>query len=133
MAIENMYFTIGQVADHAGLAQSVLRYWETVFDVLDPAKTEGGNRKYSPDDIEIIMQIKDLLYEKGFTIKGANKQMSAVHGIKKSQNSFNKAPEEEAPLKTTEVHLAENEGQMDINDAERAGIVKRIKIIIDQL
>ena len=71
----NLSFSIGQVAQHTGLPQSVLRYWETVFDLLKPKKSPGGTRLYSQDDIRLILRIKNLLYENGFTIKGANTQL----------------------------------------------------------
>ncbi len=81
-------FSIGQVAQHTGLPQSVLRYWETVFDSLKPDKSPGGTRLYSQHDINLILRIKNLLYENGFTIKGANIQ------LKKEQGTFNaKQPE----------------------------------------
>jgi DNA-binding transcriptional MerR regulator len=53
------------------LPQSVLRYWETVFDVFNPEKSEGGTRRYSQEDIDIILEIKELLYKKKYTIAGA--------------------------------------------------------------
>ncbi len=68
-------FSIGQVAQHTGLPQSVLRYWETVFKSLKPHKSPGGTRLYSQQDIQLILRIKSLLYENGFTIKGANIQL----------------------------------------------------------
>jgi DNA-binding transcriptional MerR regulator len=71
-----MYYTIGQVSNISELPQSVLRYWETVFDVLKPLKSDGGTRQYSEADIELILKIKKLLYNDGFTIKGANRHLS---------------------------------------------------------
>jgi DNA-binding transcriptional MerR regulator len=64
-------YSIGYTAKHVGLPQSVLRYWETVFEQLSPQKTAGGTRKYSDSDLEVILKIKQLLYERKFTIKGA--------------------------------------------------------------
>jgi len=69
--LKNIYYTIGQVSSLLDLPQSVLRYWETVFDSLSPAKSPGGSRQYSEEDIQLIKTIKSLLYEQGFTIKGA--------------------------------------------------------------
>ncbi|HID39377.1 MAG TPA: MerR family transcriptional regulator [Calditrichaeota bacterium] len=86
MEIKNIYFTIGQVSEHVSLPQSVLRYWETVFDALNPQKSRGGNRRYSKEDIEIIQQIKELLYEQGFTIKGANKQLNILYQAKYAES-----------------------------------------------
>ena len=91
MAFKDIYYTIGQVADHVDLPQSVLRYWETVFDVLNPHKSKGGNRRYSEQDIEIILKIKELLYDQGFTIKGANKQLKALYGLKSSEDEQREA------------------------------------------
>ncbi|MGD9486884.1 MAG: MerR family transcriptional regulator [Calditrichaceae bacterium] len=76
MQYEDVYYSIGQVSEMTGIPQSALRYWETVFDVLDPKKSPGGSRQYLKNDIDIIFKIKDLLYEKAFTIKGANHQLN---------------------------------------------------------
>jgi len=76
MHLDSIQYTIGQVSDLTNIPQSALRYWETVFDVLRPQKSPGGNRKYSESDIKLIFRIKELLYEKGYTIKGANLQLN---------------------------------------------------------
>jgi len=72
---KNLTYSIGQVASHVNLPQSVLRYWETVFPLLNPVKSAGGSRQYSDADVTIVIRIKELLYEQGFTIKGANHQL----------------------------------------------------------
>jgi DNA-binding transcriptional MerR regulator len=64
-------YSIGQACKIVELPQSVLRYWETVFEALKPEKTPGGTRRYSEKDIEIILTIKDLLYNRRLTIEGA--------------------------------------------------------------
>lgn len=75
--LEKISYSIGQAAEISNIAQSTLRYWETVFYVLDPHKTDGGSRRYYKKDIELILKIKDLLYNRGFTIKGANLYLEA--------------------------------------------------------
>ena len=75
MRYDRLYYTIGQLSKIAGLPQSVLRYWETVFDPLDPPKSEGGTRQYTENDVELVLEIKKLLYDEGYTIKGANKHL----------------------------------------------------------
>jgi DNA-binding transcriptional MerR regulator len=55
----------------------VLRFWETKFTQLKPMKRSGGRRYYRPEDIEILESIKALLYQEGFTIKGAQKAMTS--------------------------------------------------------
>lgn len=66
-----LYFRIGEVSRLAGLKPHVLRYWETEFSVLDPKKSGTGHRLYRRRDVELILEIKRLLYEKRFTIEGA--------------------------------------------------------------
>ncbi len=60
-----------------GLAPSVLRFWEKEFPQLKPMK-KGGQRIYSPRDVELIMKIKHLVYEKGFTLEGARKELELL-------------------------------------------------------
>ena len=60
-----------------GLAPSVLRFWEKEFPQLNPMK-KGGQRIYSPRDVELIMKIKHLVYEKGFTLEGARKELELL-------------------------------------------------------
>ena len=64
-------YSIGKVSKIVDLPQSVLRYWETVFDVFDPYKSEGGTRRYTQADIDVILEIKELLYKRKYTIAGA--------------------------------------------------------------
>ncbi len=68
--------SIGKVSEIVDLPQSVLRYWETMFEVFNPEKSEGGTRRYSQADVDIILEIKDLLYKKKFTIAGAQSSLS---------------------------------------------------------
>jgi len=95
MNLDSMFYTIGQVSDLTNIPQSALRYWETVFDILDPQKTPGGNRKYSEEDIKIILKIKELLYEKGFTIKGANLELKDNFDFESTESIIEKKIDEE--------------------------------------
>lgn len=74
--MDKLSYSIGQISELAEIAQSTLRYWETVFITLAPNKTAGGSRRYSKEDVEMILTIKNLLYDQGFTIKGANQFLS---------------------------------------------------------
>src|ERR1700721_2606130 len=69
------YFTIGEVSDLCGVKPHVLRYWEQEFPQLKPVKRRGNRRYYQHQDILLVRQIKDLLYETGFTIEGARVQL----------------------------------------------------------
>ncbi len=61
------------------MPQSVLRYWETVFPQFCPVKTPGGTRRYAQDDIDVVLKIKNLLYDQKFTIKGARTFLESDH------------------------------------------------------
>jgi DNA-binding transcriptional MerR regulator len=73
--LTKLYYSIGEVADMFHVAASVIRYWETEFPVLHPAKNSKGERKFTVKDIEILQQIYHLVKEKGFTIDGAKKEL----------------------------------------------------------
>ena len=72
---KKVYYSIGEVCDLTGLKPHVLRYWETQFDVLNPTKNRAGNRVYRSKEIEVIVLVKHLLYEKKYTIEGANNRL----------------------------------------------------------
>ena len=69
-------FKIGEVCEIAGVKPFVLRYWETEFPELAPSKGSGGQRTYSRSDVQLILRIKQLLYEERFTVAGAKKRLS---------------------------------------------------------
>ena len=69
--VKKLYYSIGEVSEMTDLKSYVLRYWETEFNQLKPPKNRAGNRTYRQKDIEVILNIKDLLYKKKFTIDGA--------------------------------------------------------------
>lgn len=70
-----LYYTIGEVSRMAELPTSVLRYWETEFDSIKPPRNRSGKRLYRQEDVDKILQVKKLLYEDRFTIKGARKAL----------------------------------------------------------
>ncbi len=69
------YYSIGEVCDLTSLKPHVLRYWETQFELLHPTKNRAGNRVFRPKEIELILLVKHLLYEKKFTIDGARQRL----------------------------------------------------------
>jgi DNA-binding transcriptional MerR regulator len=74
---DKLYFRIGEVARLAGIKPYVLRFWETEFPGLGPKKSGTGQRLYRRKDVELVLEIKRLLYEKRFTIEGARKFLEA--------------------------------------------------------
>lgn len=75
---KKVYYSIGEVCDLTGLKPHVLRYWETQFEVLNPTKNRAGNRVYRSKDIELVLLVKHLLYERKYTIEGANKRLTEM-------------------------------------------------------
>lgn len=73
---DKLYFRIGDVSRLAGVKAYVLRYWESEFPAIAPKKSGTGQRLYRRKDVEIILEIKHLLYEKRFTIEGARKAIA---------------------------------------------------------
>ena len=73
--IKKLYYSISEVSEITSLKQYVLRYWETEFSQLSPGKNRAGNRIYRSNDIDTIMEIKTLLYDRKFTIKGAQQHL----------------------------------------------------------
>jgi DNA-binding transcriptional MerR regulator len=77
---DKLYFRIGEVSQLARTKPYVLRYWETEFPTLKPGKSSTGHRLYRRQDVEMVFEIKRLLYEKGFTIEGARKCLAGNSG-----------------------------------------------------
>lgn len=73
---DKLYMKIGEVSAIVGLPSSVLRFWETEFDVLKPRKSPTGQRLYTKQDIELISEIKKLLHVEKLTIEGARKRLA---------------------------------------------------------
>ena len=72
---DKLYFRIGEVSRLAGIKPYVLRFWETEFSVLDPKKSGTGHRLYRRKDVELVLEIKRLLYVNRYTIEGARKAL----------------------------------------------------------
>lgn len=74
-AREKTYYSISEVSERLDVRPHVLRYWETQFPILRPRKGRSGSRMYREKDLEVLERIKALLYEKGFTIRGARRRI----------------------------------------------------------
>ncbi|HYL35261.1 MAG TPA: MerR family transcriptional regulator [Bryobacteraceae bacterium] len=74
---DKLYFRIGEVSRLAAIKPYVLRFWETEFPTLGPKKSGKGHRLYRRKDVELVLEIKRLLYEKRYTIEGARKLLDS--------------------------------------------------------
>jgi DNA-binding transcriptional MerR regulator len=84
---DKLYFKIGEVAELAGVKPHVLRYWESEFGNFRPGKSRSQQRKYTRKDIELVLKLKDLLHNQGFTIAGARKKLREESRRKPVANS----------------------------------------------
>ncbi len=75
IAPDKLYYSISEVAQIVGVKPYVLRFWEKEFPTLKPKKNRSGNRVYQKKEIELLLEIKRLLYEEGYTIEGARQQI----------------------------------------------------------
>ena len=76
---EKLFYKIGEVSRITGVEAYVLRYWETEFSFLRPRKSRSGQRIYTKKDIDLIDQIKTLLYDERYTIEGVRKRLGEPH------------------------------------------------------
>src|ERR1700722_17121823 len=74
------FYRIGEVSRLTNLKPFVLRYWETEFPMLEPVKSPSGHRLYRQEDVEMVLRIKRLLYDEGFTIAGARRHLREQNG-----------------------------------------------------
>jgi len=74
------YFTIGEVSELCEVKPHVLRYWEQEFSQLNPIKRRGNRRYYQRHEVQLVRQIRTLLYSEGFTISGAKQQLESEGG-----------------------------------------------------
>ena len=80
-----LFFKIGEVCEIVGVEPYVLRFWETEFPNLAPSKSKTGHRVYKRKDVENVLRIKELLYDRGFTIAGARRHLSKTRMSKEEQ------------------------------------------------
>lgn len=77
---DKLYFKIGEVSKIAGVPPHVLRFWESEFSKITPKRTASGQRLYTRKEVELILEIKALLYQRKFTIEGARRQLQGRIG-----------------------------------------------------
>lgn len=90
-----LYYSIGEVAEMTDLEPSVLRFWESEFSQLRPKKNRAGNRMYREKDIKLILEIKRLTREEGYTIAGAKKKIQESY---KTADETSEAADQEVTL-----------------------------------
>src|SRR5436309_1292103 len=106
---DKLYFKIGEVSHLLGVEPYVLRYWESEFPLLSPKKSGTGHRLFRRKDVELLLRIKHLLYEKRFTIEGARQTLQSESRAPKARASKRAQKElfAEDPLPEIRRELAE--------------------------
>ena len=89
---DKLYFKIGEVSKILGVKPYVLRYWETEFKEITPLKSRSNQRLYKKRDVELLIQIKSLLYKEGFTIEGARKKVKECSKSDKDSQKKSQLP-----------------------------------------
>ena len=82
---DGAFLTIGELADELGVAQHILRYWETRFPQLRPLQRAGRRRYYRPEDVALVRRIQQLLDQEGYTIRGVQKLLAGEPPAKASR------------------------------------------------
>ena len=95
---DKLFFRIGEVSQLVGVEAYVLRYWESEFKGLSPKKSDTGQRMFRRKDVEMLLQIKDLLYNRKFTIEGARKVLAERSVAKKAEPKKMKVVQQQRSL-----------------------------------
>jgi DNA-binding transcriptional MerR regulator len=113
-AAEERLYRIGEVSRLAQLKPFVLRYWETEFPMLEPVKSPSGHRLYRQEDVDMVLKIKRLLYDEGFTIAGARRHLREQNGAGAAES----APA--GPCTENAAELLSRKMLLDLRDSLRA-------------
>ena len=114
---DKLFYKIGEVSKISGVESYVLRYWETEFPFLKPRKNKSGQRVYVKKDLELILQVKKLLYQERYTIEGVRKKLG---------EGIHKVPE---PVVVHENRVKEPKNPADV----LSFVKKRLKDILSQI
>ena len=113
---EKLFFRIGEVCELIKVQPHVLRYWETEFPMLAPQKNRAGQRVYRRKDVEMVLRIRDLLYEEKFTIAGAKKKlMDEMRGNSGRVKNAASEPVQSDPVQSEPV---QSEPPTELDEAE---------------
>lgn len=113
---ERDFYRIGEVSRLTDLKPFVLRYWETEFPMLEPVKSPSGHRLYRQEDVEMVLRIKRLLYDEGYTIAGARRHLREQNGSNDSESVSSGSSSAEAGA----AQLLSRKMLLDLRDSLRA-------------
>jgi len=118
--IEKDFYRIGEVSRLTSLKPFVLRYWETEFPMLEPVKSASGHRLYRQEDVEMVLRIKRLLYDEGFTIAGARRHLREQNGAGESEGAIGAGGAADGSAAGGAAQLLSRKMLLDLRDTLRA-------------
>ncbi len=134
---EKTYFKIGEIAKLLNLEPYVLRYWETEFEQLRPEKTKTGQRAYQRRDVELLVQIRELLYEDMYTIAGARRQLvlnrQGELPLVEDESASEQLVQTQAELELAQSELAETRATMNAQAEEIESLNAEILSLQDRI
>ena len=140
---DGAFLTIGELADELGVAQHILRYWETRFSQLRPLQRSGNRRYYRPGDVATARRINQLLNEQGFTVRGAQRVLDGKGDLEAAQSAVPSAPQPvlapHAGPRPAQPELALSEERAVRNGADQFGgpdlalLIARLTVIRENL
>ena len=119
------YKTISEVSKQIDVPSHVLRFWETKFSQVKPVKRSGGRRYYRSEDIDVLIQIRTLLYKEGYTIKGAKKVLKSYLKTELNQSKIKNL------TKHAEDNTLENLKSLSVSEKEMDSYIKALDILKD--
>ncbi|MCA1961185.1 MAG: MerR family transcriptional regulator [Desulfomonile sp.] len=133
---EKQYFKIGEVSEILDVEPYVLRYWESEFKILKPTRTRARQRLYHKKDLELLLEIKHLLYDEKFTIAGAKKrlqEMKRQEAAEKRAKKSSKAEKQKPQTVNYEAVVTNSDEAQDVEKADYRDILREIKKELKEL
>lgn len=130
---EKQYFKIGEVSEILDVEPYVLRYWESEFKILKPTRTRARQRLYHKKDLELLLEIKHLLYDEKFTIAGAKKRLQQMKKEEAAEKRAKKAASASKQKAQASAPEASSGASADVNTADYREILLEIKKELKEL
>lgn len=131
---EKQYFKIGEVSEILDVEPYVLRYWESEFKILKPTRTRARQRLYHKRDLELLVEIKHLLYDEKFTIAGAKKRLQEMKKQVSAEKKTKRPTRGTKSKEVTELQDMRNEQSVSVdNQSDYREILLEIKKELKEL
>jgi DNA-binding transcriptional MerR regulator len=130
---EKQYFKIGEVSEILDVEPYVLRYWESEFKILKPTRTRARQRLYHKKDLELLLEIKHLLYDEKFTIAGAKKRLQEMRKLENAEKKAKRPTRSERAKEMDPDNETPEPSSADIEHADYRDLLREIKKELKEL